>query len=381
MNNIEKLIRENCWRFPKGYPETKEDIDLLKSILEIQIQEQEEDDLTKLKSELIKTIQDANDLSDLEIKAYIKSIKNRGFKGDISIQLANKGYTADSFKFGDKALDKINADLDQADLSAYFSYLKNPKSLKDLKPSGKFHEELGLPKDLVNSFVDIEPGPDKGGSSIGKAELFLSLFFDDVGNTKDIEDPETGKIIKAKGDNQWEGIGNLEVKGYAGRLGQQAGRGVDLSPLFSRLIQDLLPPEKAEEFDFSNVMSTSISNLYKSAKENNVSENEIQDKIIKVLDNVYGNKGMAKNYFKVEKDFTDPIEITKNLLKLNAESYFKDKSVDSILFVDTRGGENKYVKAKKGDFNDLVDKKIVWTLTDRPTAYTWTNPNPSLKIL
>ena len=212
MNNIEKLIRENCWRFPKGYPETKEDIDLLKSILEIQIQEQEEDDLTKLKSELIKTIQDANDLSDLEIKAYIKSIKNRGFKGDLSKQLANKGYTADSFKFGDKALDKINADLDQADLSAYFSYLKNPKSLKDLKPSGKFHEELGLPKELVNSFVDIEPGPDKGGSSIGKAELFLSLFFDDVGNTKDIEDPETGKIIKAKGDNQWEGIGNLEVK-------------------------------------------------------------------------------------------------------------------------------------------------------------------------
>ena len=190
MNNIEKLIRENCWRFPKGYPETKEDIDLLKSILEIQIQEQEEDDLTKLKSELIKTIQDANDLSDLEIKAYIKSIKNRGFKGDLSKQLANKGYTADSFKFGDKALDKINADLDQADLSAYFSYLKNPKSLKDLKPSGKFHEELGFPVTIRlslvlptssknklknNSALPIDEPPLSGPGSISTKELTKSL--------------------------------------------------------------------------------------------------------------------------------------------------------------------------------------------------------------
>ena len=188
----------------KGILIVREDINILKSLVKSQLQEQEEDELAQLKAQLIKTIQDADDLDDKEIRAYIKSINNRGYKNNLTQKLlADKGYTADRFKFGEKALDKINKDVDSADLSVYFDYLKNPKSLKDIKPAGKFHEELGLPQELVKSFVDIEPGADQGGSSIGKAELFLSLFFDDIGNTADKIDPETGEIKKAKGDNSW----------------------------------------------------------------------------------------------------------------------------------------------------------------------------------
>ena len=196
MDSIEKIIRENCWKFDKGYPDSQEDINLLKSLVESQLQEQEEDELAQLKAQLIKTMQDAKELNDKEIRAYIKSINNRGYKSDLTQKLADKGYTADRFKFGNKALDKINKDVDDSDLSVYFNYLKNPKNLKDLSPAGKFHEELGLPQELVKSFVDIEPGADQGGSSIGKAELFLSLFFNDIGNTADKVDPETGEVLE-----------------------------------------------------------------------------------------------------------------------------------------------------------------------------------------
>ena len=384
MDPIEKIIRENCWRFDKGYPDSQEDINLLKSLVKSQLQEQEEDELAQLKAQLIKTIQDANDLSDKEIRAYIKSINNRGYKSDITQKLADKGYTADRFKFGNKALDKINKDVDEVDLSVYFDYLNNPKNLKDIKAAGKFHEELGLPKELIKSFVDIEPGADQSGSSIGKAELFLSLFFDDISNTADEVDPETGEVKKAKGDNKWDGVGNLEVKGTGGRLGQQAGRGLDAVSIFNTLVKDLLPEDRVDDFISEQkpyyTMSKSISSLYKLAKENGVKEKQVQDKIIDALDKVYWNQGMANNYFKTEKDFTDLEEITKNLLKLNAESYSNVKGVDAILFIDTKRGDNKYIIVKKEDYNDTIDNKKFWTTTGAPTGFQWKNVNPNLEV-
>ena len=38
-------------------------------------------------------------------RAYIKSINNRRYKNNLTQKLADKGYTADRFKFGEKALD------------------------------------------------------------------------------------------------------------------------------------------------------------------------------------------------------------------------------------------------------------------------------------
>ena len=383
MDAFDKILKEHSWKFSKGYPDINDEADkaLLFSIVEGYIKEEEEEE--KLEDKLIKIIR-SSDLSDDELKAYIKSISNRGYKSNLTQKLSDKGYTADRFKFGNKALDKISKDLDDTDLSIYFKYLENPKSLKDIKVAGKFHEELGLPKELIKAFVDIEPGADQSGSSIGKAELFLSLFFDDIGNTADKVNPKTGEIKKAKGDNAWQGVGNLEVKGTGGRLGQQAGRGLDAVSIFKTLVSDLLPEDRVDDFisehDQYYTMSKSISALYKEAKENGVKENEIQNKIIDALDKVYWNQGMASNYFKTSNDFTDLEEITKNLLKLNAESYSKVKGVDAILFIDTAGGENKYIIVKKEDYNDTIDNKKFWTTTKSPTGYQWKNVNPNLIV-
>lgn len=382
MDALERYINRVAYKFDKGYPDVNDpkDMKMLMEMISPLLEVEEEE---KLEDKLIKIIRSSN-LSDGELRAYIKSINNRGYKSSLTQKLADKGYTADRFKFQNKALDKINKDLDDADLSVYFKYLENPKSLKDLKPSGKFHEELSLPRELIKSFVDIEPGADQGGSSIGKAELFLSLFFDDVSNTADKKDPNTGEIIKAKGDNAWKGVGNLEVKGTGGRLGQQAGRGLDAVSIFKTLVSSLLPEDRVDDFISEHstyyTMSKSIAALYKEAKESGVGENEIQSKIIDALDKVYWNQGMASNYFKTSNDFTDLEEITKNLLKLNAESYSKVKGVDAILFIDTAAGDNKYIIVKKEDYNDTIDNKKFWTTTKGPTGYQWKNVNPNLSV-
>jgi len=350
----------------------------------LRILKEQEEKKTDLKTDLINLIR-SSELSDEQLAVYIKSVKNKGKKDSLTNQLTSKGYTPDRFKFGEKAIEKINRDLDNADLDAYFKYLENPKSLKSLSPSGKFYQELGLDKELVNSFVNIEPGADQGGSSIGKAELFLSLFFKDVGNSEGGIDPETGEIKKAKGDNNWEGVGNLEVKGTNGRLGQQGGRGLDATNTFENLSKDLLSDEQLKEFGdrfFKKpwTMSTSIAELYKLAMQNKVPETEIQSKINKALDAVYFNQNLANDYFKTETDFTDLEEITKNLLKLNAASYSKAKGIDAVLFVDTAGGENRYVIVKKSDYDETIDNKKFWTTTKGPTGFQWTNVNPNLVV-
>ena len=43
MDPFQKIIRENCWKFDKGYPDSQEDIELLKSLARNLVTEQEEE--------------------------------------------------------------------------------------------------------------------------------------------------------------------------------------------------------------------------------------------------------------------------------------------------------------------------------------------------
>ena len=37
MDIVEKIIRDNCWKFDKGYPDSQEDINYLKTLIEQQL--------------------------------------------------------------------------------------------------------------------------------------------------------------------------------------------------------------------------------------------------------------------------------------------------------------------------------------------------------
>ena len=38
MDTYEKIIRDNCWKFDKGYPDSQEDINYLKTLIEQEIE-------------------------------------------------------------------------------------------------------------------------------------------------------------------------------------------------------------------------------------------------------------------------------------------------------------------------------------------------------
>ena len=105
MDNITKYLNNISYKFPKGYPDVNDpkDMELLNEMIKNLIKEDEDEDLKKKLIDII----NSSDLSDDELRAYTKSITNRGFKGDITGKLNNKGYTKDSFKVGDKAIDYI----------------------------------------------------------------------------------------------------------------------------------------------------------------------------------------------------------------------------------------------------------------------------------
>ena len=363
MDGIEKIIRENCWRFDKGYPDSQEDINYLKSICERQLQEQEEEE--KLIDKLISIIR-ASNLSDDDLNAYIKSINNRGLKGDLIKKLKNKGYTADSFKVGDKAIDYIIDKISDSEAEEFIKY--QPKTFKNTPDKGKFSEVTGLSNTLVQDLINIEPGADAGGSAIGKGELFLSLAFNDITNKGD------------GGDLAYDGK-NLEVKGTGGRLGQQGGRGSDFDYL-SFLGEKYFDGEELEEFlnDPQNkIINVSIKNLYDQAIKNGAKSEEVIKDVQKALDGAYFNKGLAKEHFNGPDDFKDLSEMKIKLMKLNAEAYAQKTNVGAFLFMNSKTGD--YVLVDIDKLEDSIDAGLFGTVIKNSiSGYQWNNPHPNMII-
>ena len=364
MNQIEKIIRENSWRFRKGYPDSQKDIDYLKTIVESNLQEQEEEE-EKLIDKLIRVVKSSN-LSDDELNAYIKSINNRGFKTDITSKLGKKGYNKDSFKVGDKSIEYIIDKISDSEAEEFIKY--TPKTFKNTPDKGNFSKVTGLSDKLVQDLINIEPGADARGNAIGKGELFLSLVFNDIDNRG------------GGGDLNYDGK-NLEVKGTGGRLGQQAGRGSDFDYL-SFLGEKYFEGDELEEFlkDPQNkIINVSIKNLYDQATKNGSKSEDVIKDIQKALDGAYFNRGLAKKYFNGPADFKDLADMKKKLTKLNAEAYAQKTNVGAFLFMNSKTGD--YVLVDIENLEDSIDTDLFGTIVKNPiSGYQWNNPHPNMII-
>ena len=319
------------------------------------------------KQELIDLVK-AAELNDTEIQWYIKSITNKGFKGDIVDYLAARGYTGDTFKVGDKAIEYIFDKISDSEADEFVKYIENPKNFASLPTRGNFAKETGLSQKLIKDLIDIEPGADAGGSSIGKAEVFLALIFDDIDNRG------------GGGDLNFKGK-NLEVKGTGGRLGQQGGRGSDFNYV-KYLGEKFLEGEELENFinnPNNGMINYSMLNIYEQGTAKGFESSEIIKYIQEALDSIYFNKGVAKKYFNGPKDFEDLADMKKSLMKLNAHAYGMKTNVGMFIFLDSRSGD--YVLVDIDKIDQIVDAEEIDTKTKRPDlGYKWNNPHPSLII-
>ena len=366
MDILEKIIRENCWKFDKGYPDMDipKDVALLNEIVEgykYKIKEEEGEE-ENLMDKLLDTIRNSN-LSNDEINSYINSIQNRGFTDDVKNILLQKGYTADSFKVGDKAISYIIDKISDSEAKEFIDY--TPKSFASAPDRGNFAKVTGLSQGLVQDLINIEPGADAGGSAIGKGELFLALAFNDIDNRG------------GGGDLNFEGK-NLEVKGTGGRLGQQGGRGSDFDYL-GFLGDKYLEEEELDEFLNDNrnkLINYSIKEIFDVVDGD---KSAVIKDIQKALDGVYFNKGLAKKYFNGPADFKDLAEMKIKLTKLNAEAYAQKTNVGAFIFMNSKTGEYVYVDVD--NLNDSIDSGLFGTIVkDKIKGYQWNNPHPNMII-
>ncbi len=362
MDIVTEFINRVAYKFPKGYPDLNDPADkkLLESLMGLN--EAEEDEEEKLIDKLINTIR-SSDLSDDELNSYIKSISNKGLSGDLKDKLSKKGYSADSFKVGDKAIDYIIDKISDSEAKEFIEY--TPKSFASAPDKSNFSSVTGLSQGLVQDLINIEPGADAGGSAIGKGELFVALAFNDIDNRG------------GGGDLNFDGK-NLEVKGTGGRLGQQGGRGSDFDYL-SFLGEKHLEGEELEKYlnDPKNVLiNHSIKEIFDAVDGD---KSAVIKDIQKALDGVYFNKGLAKKYFNSPDDFKDLKEMKIKLTKLNAEAYSQKTNVGAFLFMNSKSGDYVFVDIE--NLSDSIDSGLFGTIVkDDIKGYQWNNPHPQMII-
>lgn len=212
MDSIEKIIRENCWKFDKGYPDSQEDINYLKTLIEQQLSifsDEEIDDITvKVKDETgvdldkvpnnvrddILTLvgNDAEvDDNDLEaIKNYISGIK---FKKEIVNYISSKG--AGERAVATKIFNKM---VETGEAQKYADYIKKPYSYSYLGSESNFFEKFNLfSKELVQYILNLTPSVRRVGT--GKGEILLSTMLSDVKDAAEGGDIDVdGKPVEVK---------------------------------------------------------------------------------------------------------------------------------------------------------------------------------------
>ena len=390
--SIDELLNEWSYRTKKGYPSVDDpsDILILKEILgklnlpsnsiilklreqeetiSLPINEEENQDITPSKNDLIKLIQNAK-LNDSQVQKLFKNISGFAYKDSILSFVNSKGFTSDKFKTGDIAIETIFNKISDSNINEFIQYIKKPRTLSSLDLSGNFVSQLGLSPNLVEDLINIEPGADAGGSSVGKAEVFLGLMFSDVDNNV------------SKGDLNWNGK-NLEVKGTGGRLGQQAGRGNDNKETIENAAKQLLDGEVLDEY--VNYLSTikysmvfSIKKLYETATENGKSINDVKKIIQSALNRAFYDKGVASMYFNDPSDFTDPDRVKKNLIKVNSRSYAIKTDVNAFLFLNSSNGD--YVIVDMAELDDAIDTQKFDTSVRGVTGYKWYDIAPNMVV-
>lgn len=385
---LNELLVEWSYRTEKGYPDmgNPSDILILKEILENLglpvdsiLDELGEEDITNnedetqisshSKDDLIKLIQNAK-LTNPQVQKLFKNISGFAYKDSILNFVNNKGFTSDKFKTGDIAIETIFNGISDSNIDEFIQYIKKPRTLSSLDLSGNFVSQLGLPSNLVRDLINIEPGADAGGSSVGKAEVFLGLMFSDVDNNV------------SKGDLNWNGK-NLEVKGTGGRLGQQSGRGNDNKETIENAAKQLLDGEILEEYlgylsTIKYSMVFSIKRLYELAIKNGKSSKEIEGVIQSALNRAFYDKGVASMYFNNPSDFTDPDIIKKNLIKVNSRSYAIKTDVNTFLFLNSSNGD--YVIIDMEELDNAIDTVKFDTSVRGVTGYKWYDIAPNMVV-
>ena len=354
MVNIDALLNEWAYRCEKGYPDmdSPSDLRVLNTILQEQgidllhfqnqvIVEQEKKSEKRSSASVVQLIQKMAKegvLKDKHIEFLTRYLNSRPFQENIDEYLGTKNIDGNTFgKDETAANEKVFQILQREEQVDKFSeYIKNPLKLSDLPERGNLFDEVkkasGLTDLVIQKLLHIK-GQEEG-RGVGKAEIFLSMFFGDV-----------KMRVVGKGDLTWNGK-YLEVKGSSARLG---GREVAWQGFKNSILGKL-----AQEYDKSDKnLVTLIINL---ADEVDPPTDipRLKDGIKEFANEVYGKSDIIDKIVDglSEEDLKNEVKVKNALIKLYYTHYAKAENVDHFIFVNTGLKKNKQTGERTfGNFN------------------------------
>jgi hypothetical protein len=235
MDIVEKIIRDNCWKFDKGYPDSQEDINYLKSLIEQQyslfsdeelaamvtkdvgIEDEDFDTEKELRSILDKAdrrVKEKYKFNDPEMfNKIVNGIMNARLQPELLDLLRRKGYNKIILdRYATELASVFNSVADK-DRDKFINYITsdNQKSFAK-QPVGNIKDEIkatgmNFEDDTVLDNLVKFTTQDEKKLGVGAGELALAMLFDNVGAAKN------------KGDLTLDN-GEFEIKGYNAKLGR-----------------------------------------------------------------------------------------------------------------------------------------------------------------
>jgi len=371
MDVFDKIIRENCWKFNKGYPDSQEDIDYLKTLIEQQLNLFSDDVMDDLKVDLkiddddfdtakeLKNILNSADdrikkkykLDDPEMFEKITNqIMNARLRPDLLDLLKRKGYSPKILnRYADEISSVFNS-IDDKDRDKFINYItgtnqvkfaqsKNGNLFDDIEKTNIDFKDNRVINDLIRYTTQ-----DEKKLGVGMGELALALLFGNV------------SAAQGKGDIAINGE-EFEIKGYNAKLERDPASfkatKEDLAKLGITRVDT--PKEKGRGFDTTtfvgdeqfklNQLPEVLSSLYQ--KSNN------KEQFVKDFKTMLANGPdlpMDAINTRVDKiDWDDPDSIDKNIGLINFVRYANKEGFSHFLVHDMGGastGNGNYVYVK-----------------------------------
>ena len=206
MDVLEKIIRENCWKFDKGYPDSQEDIDYIKSIIKEEIESIED-----LKVDVIlDPEQEATEIEDKkdDLEDLLKKVKDKKSKDKVALFIKNLEYIdkvnhyLDKKNFDDIEEILVKAFIDRNNqYKIFYEYLPKMFNYSNLPSDGNLiniMKKYGFDEVFLSDLLTRDY--QAGGKGVGPGELFLVTLLKDTykGGKGDVQikaSDETGVII------------------------------------------------------------------------------------------------------------------------------------------------------------------------------------------
>ena len=319
MDILEKIIRENCWKFDKGYPDMDipKDVALLNEIVEGYKYKIKEEEKKISKADLVNLINDL-DLDDDQITKLFDRTKNFTTYRPIKKTLDRKNYNPIILKKFSKEIQDLIEDLPKNEVDNFIEYLQNIDNKINFptNSTGNLFKTLaktGVPDEVVSKII-YHTSQDEGKRGVGMGEVGMSLLFKNVGSS-----------TSGKGDLSIDGE-EFEIKGTPATLGDKP---YNLLNVFN---------EKLGKYglDYSkgqrglNNLPYDIVDAYKETEDKEQLKADFKD--ILVNDNKLGSAAVDARFKNI--DFTDPESFNTEIGLMNFVRYAEKEGFNHFLVHD-----------------------------------------------